>query len=304
MFGCNPNIPLNLNDSNLTNVTNDISTSTERRQYGNELKDKMTKIYQDVRNHQVRIAEYNTEYIARKLTPEKYTNNPIQYDKNDTVLLWEPNVVANTIVKGAGMQKISNKWTGPHIIEKRVSNTNYIIRRIPAHTLENVHTNRLIPYHPFSDDIPDPAGSYYRRVLEEGIGEDMNMEEAYPTDIVLKDQLVIIPMEVNEYNKLPFSVGRVIEMDEEDHITVQWYGNVSENIRRPFLPAWIDNDRRHYYRTKPQHITHKPWTNLINNTPLNKYNVAYAGINLNQDSTIPVHILSLLKQHPLIKLQV
>ena len=303
MFGRKPVLPLSLREESKEEKMEEDTANVDP--YVSELSKTINTVYHTIRKHQERMNERNKEYIAKRQMSKLFLNNSVNYQPGDTVLLWEPQVKENRVIKSAGTKKINNNWTGPHIVVKKLQETTYVIDKLPLHNEVTVHVNRLIPYHPYSIDTPDPAGDLYKSILSEGLDEEdaeKLASEAFNAMDLEVDQLVVVALEREKKDDLPYAIGRVLSIDPKtEHIVVQWYGNYYNDETKPMLPGWIHSDKRPYYKLKPLHYTHPPYTNMTDNNPLKLSNIAYAGIPLTPSNLIPSNIHKLIYAHPVIK---
>ena len=122
--------------------------------------------------------------------------------------------------------------------------------------------------------------------------------DVYDPQLAAVDQLIIVALEVDATNKLPFAVCKLLCIHSDQSIEVQWYGNFTQNMYHAFLPGWVEKSGTKYYKLRPLHASHVMYTNLIDYTPLSVSNIVFANVNLNEQNKLPISLLALITKHP------
>ena len=105
---------------------------------------------------------------------------------------------------------------------------------------------------------------------EEDIADDVWIKE----DPQIGD-VVVFDVNPSEDNPLQFGLGLIkeISVGKKGKIHFQWMGNFKMQGDKSFLPCWEDAKKKIYYKSSPEHKSHKALTGRDTNTKINIDNV-------------------------------
>ena len=293
LYGRHPRLPLDSvfqkpNDHNATKETPDVAS-------------KLFRVYNEVRQRQERAALLN----KRRRDENRYD---VRYEPGDLVLFYESSSAplpfrhVDTTAQRKHRhrfvpRKLQYKWSGPH----------RVVRRLPVSNHNNcyvIHHNRrgevvanvtcLYPYTPYDDGcLPGPDDAVQTDVAEPPTSSSGN-ESSTDNVVYSKGDLVVVGLSDPD---LPWAVAKILSRDSPDsssEFTIQWYGNIYDNFLGIQRPGWIDGKGVAYYKDKPQHPSHQPYTNFTDasgddgHTPITTKNLLFKlrpAPNLKLDST-------------------
>jgi len=197
------------------------------------------------------------------------------YKVGDLVYLWarsaEESRLCQAIREATGGRtkaklstKLTNPWIGPYPIVAISDNRHCVLWIEGKEVRHNV--NRLTKQHQWDQWHADTAKAFEKsaKVAEKKYFSSSGSKEttatADKTNPIRAGQLIVFPINMTDNHPLPFALGRIIEIRDENDFKFQWLGNRSCLARGTFLPAWIDSkDNKYYYRNKPFHPTHQPY---------------------------------------------
>ncbi len=214
--------------------------------------------FERVREQQKRNVELRAKYVESRKIPQHLRNHPPIYTKGDFVLVYDDKKAdaysrRSEKDKDIGYAKISYKWRGPHIIEEDIPPIHYRVRDLQTNLEEKVHLNRLVPYVPFEET-------------------DIVLPDYIPTVSVdiPNGNVVAIKVHPSDGKGLSFRIAKILEKytsKADVNYLVHWYGQASSkaSLESVFLPAWQDNQGIVYYKSSPQHPSHKKVTSKDTN---------------------------------------
>ena len=96
-----------------------------------------------------------------------------------------------------------------------------------------------------------------------------------------------------DVEQLPFSVGKVLQINQGGNIVVQWFGTTNPNMLSTWKPGYVQkNVNTRYYHSSRLHHSHPPYTSKDTGTPLViSEHVIGAPFSLNEDLRLPVSVL-------------
>ena len=144
--------------------------------------------------------------------------------------------------------KLQNPFTGPFRMIRWDGERHCVIETEGGETTHNV--NRLVKYHTWEG--MDTSAIRTREPAPPP-------REAPPKP----GEIVVFRTSYSDTHHCLFGVGRVIQVIGPNDIHFQWLGNrPAAEASKPFEPGWVDTrDNKGYYKSKPNHPSHPPWTN-------------------------------------------
>jgi transposase InsO family protein len=239
--------------------------------------DRMEEVFTEARSCQTRMQAAN-----------KARRDALRYDmvykQDDLVLLWEPERALTREERAdypaALPKKLQFRWSGPWIIDRPQASRHsdpklpihYIIRDMNGATRKPaVHVNRLAPYYPWCDDMPDSAEPNE----DYTIIPDEPFKSSPGKDVVIGDT-VLIPTE--EDHVLPFILGKIVRLGKRDpkgfsSVNIHFYGNASRDPTKPTYPAWTAKNGKHwsYLRHPKRSFIPKLPTTLTRDSTQSRY---------------------------------
>jgi hypothetical protein len=187
---------------------------------------------------------------------------------DDIVMLYEPSMMA----KGHNKKQLSDWFTGPHRVLRRVTSRSYI-SHADRHREVTADVKDLRLFHPFTKfDMGD--GPVPVRGLRAG-------------------DLCIVPILTDAQ---PFYVARVTRMNKKS-IVVQWFGNLEDRCDLKHLPAWVDSEEETYYAEERDCLSDKPYTNSRTGPRLTEKDIGLYGFQLS-DGVLDPAMLRLISDCP------
>jgi len=109
-------------------------------------------------------------------------------------------------------------------------------------------------------------------------------------------KLVVLMMEPDEVENLPFAVGEVISIDE-NRLTVWWYGP-KNSIRGEWRPGYYEptGRRRRYYSERRHHTSHPRYTSVVTETVLTISDVVGPPFDLTPSGRLPTATLDAIAE--------
>ena len=205
---------------------------------------------------------------VRDLLQRKDSLRSHHFTAGQFVLTFAPRT-AETLPDGmARKDKMLDRWSEPkRVIEKLGSSGRFIVQDCNGN-IEDVIADSMIPYEFYYDGKPSIASrrrftAAERKILRQN-------PEAYLPPIIRVGDLVAFPLTMADRSD-GFGIGRILQESRNGRIPeydAQWYSNDSESLSGPFLPCWIDDQKKWYWRlryrkrhctyltrTKNQHFT-------------------------------------------------
>jgi exodeoxyribonuclease III len=259
-------------------------------------------------------------YTEKKNSTEK--RREPEFKKNDWVLMYEPPVSHRTVKRPwAVPRKFQDVLTGPHRVVDGKANSKGEIKVFHSRrgSQEDIHKSRLVLYNPWSDQLLDTAdGSMVpgydirsRAQQQQAPSEEVDSKFAYREgDDVKCGEFIIIAVDCDAVHKKPFLIAKIYELghaDGEDAVTADGityrsvkariYGNTNDDPTKVHRPGWVDKSNRPYFRVKPEHPSHVPYTTVISHGDVTTYSVILAGFEIDEASEkIPSRVLEALEE--------
>jgi hypothetical protein len=243
------------------------------------------------------------------------------FEKDDWVLLFEPPVTHTTQARQWKVpKKFQDTLSGPHRVVGSKANDKgeWEILHGRRGQKEWVHVTRMVLYNPWSEEILNTAegslvpGHDIRNGAIQGDPYGPAQEEQPKVyrlgDDVHVGELVAVCINPDNVNKQPFMIVKLLELHE--HLRARHagsaetyrplvghiYGNSSSIIHGVFRPGWVDpTDNRPYFRTKPSHQSHPPYTTTVSHGDVTTWSVILADFQLNTADKLPANVVAALK---------
>jgi hypothetical protein len=240
---------------------------------------------------------------------------PMEYKPNDPVCVWKADLDPE-YVKLRRIHKTPPKpkrftlmWTGPHLIEKKITDLRYIVTHAKRGPIM-VGITRLHPAYVWSEEVPDTAPSWSSNSLV-----SLGPWETTEKRVAPVGSLVLIPMRQKDAGDEPFRIARLLEIDKNSHnIVVHWYGNYRFTPTGKWQPVWTPKKLKRNLDTTSEGKTRKtlkewkcsvsqpvgfgPLTNLVDQIKLTQNNICFHGFTLTSHHCIPKSLLDNIAQSP------
>ena len=149
-----------------------------------------------------------------------------------------------------------------------------------------VNVNRLTAYHPWEGEEPSIPLRDEPTVLQDW------------SQFVLEEGLLCVVRLAPESGSVPWAVGRILGLiivpDKPTVIHLQWYGNNGGNVEGMHLPGWRRSNGTVYYRERPEHYKHVPYTNEHDGTVVDQEMIHTTGFRLLASHRLPRDVLTYL----------
>ena len=110
--------------------------------------------------------------------------------------------------------------------------------------------------------------------------------------------MVAFPMKPSEECPRAFGAGKVISI-RNDQLNLQWYGNLHERHVSTYRPCWYqESQRKFYYKNKPLHHSHPPYTTDDTDTKVTRDSVVVHGFTIGHDDKLSDACLRAIADHP------
>ena len=263
----------------------------------------MDEAYEAVRHLQSRLAEQN----RLRRDENRYE---VAYQPGDLVLYYEASKrnAEGPVGEPKGPKKLQHRFTGPHRVVRRLSNTMFQLEKEPWYLAADAvkefaaSVTRIIPYTPWSDDVLDTSVMEHEPVHQDVVpptvhtdaGEDEKHQhdetEAYRQSPV--GDLVLFPVQTEFDDDPPFMVGKLLERQRvsggESQLLIQLYGNSVGNLTGAYRPGWYSpSDKKCYYRHAPISDKDTEYTNVITKNKLTDWNICLNGFSLTKSDRLP-----------------
>ena len=117
--------------------------------------------------------------------------------------------------------------------------------------------------------------------------------------------MVALCVEPEEAENLPFAIGKVLRVSDKGKLDIHWYGSDNNNMLSTWTPGYIfEKENKRYYKPKPLHHSHPPYTNLASETVLYVSDVIGLPFQLDAELRIPNPVLRAAAAHPDVNFEV
>jgi hypothetical protein len=151
---------------------------------------------------------------------------------------------------GNAEKKHAHPWTGPHTFMRDIDSNNFEFRHCKTGRSVISHLNRLVRFYPWNSDLPSTSPDFGAEGHWKASGE-----------IPVHSTVLVTVTEDIVNSVVPFRMGRFTSSEdsgEEQHgpkrVVVHWYGNMAQNVRGAYRPAWCRPNGTMYYRDTPNHL--------------------------------------------------
>jgi len=195
-----------------------------------------------------------------------------------------------------GVAKFQFRFTEPMVVEAKVPNTNlYWVRDLKTNKREKVNVNKLVPAYDDLGDLGPPLG---QRAED---NQTKTEKENYDTWYSGKDHenhrfqrghLVALKVDPNKKG-IPFSVGKITNIQSNGKLEVQWFGTYGTNIKSC---VWRQGFHQHstkqvYYADKKLHSSHPIYTSKEDIDLDTKSHILSFPFHLTEDGRVPMMVL-------------
>ena len=223
LFGRHPTLP----DDVLYGFEVGPSFATQR-DYKIHVAENLRKTYEFIREQQAKAAEVNR--MAREAKAKK-----VEYFVGQPVLLWQPQQSPYTVVDGeytpskTSPQKWAPRWTGPHIVHKKMSDNTYdVVHGRTGAIMSRCNVNGMWPAPAWSDYIQSTSTDFDRDVPW--------MSGGMPIDNALIT--VVVDMDGDNHT---FQVGKLLEPPTQDGLLYfQWMADRAGKLKGALKPGWVN----------------------------------------------------------------
>ena len=257
---------------------------SDERKRGFSVSESMRDAYRFVRLRQQRVALSNAE--RRDASRKQVT-----FREGDVVIQYDPS--ADT----EGPQKYQYRFGQPKVVIRRNSdNPNVYYLKCPKTgrvTVTNV--DRLLKAYKDNLDLGEPLG--WSKPAQTGLEHDDSLDGAEQQNrkpgVVFEGDMVALRVASEDVEQLPFSVGKVLQINQGGNIVVQWFGTTNPNMLSTWKPGYVQKSvNKRYYHSSRLHHSHPPYTSKDTGTPLViSEHVIGAPFSLNEDLRLPVSVL-------------
>jgi hypothetical protein len=240
----------------------------------------MHSIYKQVLKNQIKMAQLNKKYRDKNRID-------ITFQPNDSVLVYD--VKEDTI----GPKKFQFRWSGPSTIVKASPKSPllYYVREASGNIRE-LHVNRLTLYNPHDDHMKHPDSW-------QNIASPRSHQKDPAQPPIQEGELVIVEYAKREVDTLPFALGQVLSIDNQNKtIRLWWLGNDHNNIFAAQRKGYYyKTTNRHYYSDSPRHPSHPRYTTVTTEQDIPMEHILFRNIELGIEQTIPFNLLLSISQN-------
>jgi hypothetical protein len=158
---------------------------------------------------------------------------------------------------------------------------------------------RMTLYNPWNPEWRGVLDEEMKKEEAELIGDKCEyLERAVTRESTKVGTLVVIAVD-DENN--PFLIAKVLKMNRQGKMVIQYYGNRSDDLEGTYTPGWVNKKKnRHYFGHKKDSRADRAYTNEVardvegNACVYKKTDVAFAGFKLTKANTLPASIKMLI----------
>jgi hypothetical protein len=279
-----------LQDLGLNRQEQEANGTTNEYQFVQDAGRRLKEAYEAVRKQQERMAAANREIIEAKRGVRAMA---AKFEEGDSVLFWEPRQTKNMIGPAGSTDpeskapaKWKRKWSGPHIINRRVQDeTGYRYTFYHKNRGVNIetHVNKLCSYRPWSEGLGSTSW-------------DIDAKQLYSCGgWVSVGALVIVPLQ----KPYPFGVAKVVACTDGGELQLHWLSNTQERPKGPYIPGWTTpNITKPYYAVAPRYPSHVPYTTEQDGFSMSQRTVLMHSFDLTDAGMLPEPMLRAIAKHP------
>jgi hypothetical protein len=256
-----------------------------------KVSDSMREAYRFVRRRQQLSSENNAKRRDSK-------RKQVSFKEGDLVINFDPSSDKQ------GPHKFQYRFGRPMVVVRRCPNNNnlYYVKNPSSSKIIKMNVNRLLPADDNNLDLGEPLGWLNPDIT--GFERDDALDNSEPQEgrepgEIFEGDMVALRVEPDEAEKLPFAIGKVLRVSDEGKLDIHWYGSDSNNMLSVWAPGFIfQRENKRYYKPKPLHPSHPPYTNTSSETVLYVSDVIGTPFQLDAELRIPTSILRAAAAHP------
>ena len=261
-----------------------------------KVSDSMREAYRFVRRRQRRATDNNAQ---RRDSNRKQ----VSFKEGDLVLNFDPSSDKH------GPHKFQYRFGRPMVVVRKCPRNDnlYYVKNPTSSKIIKMNVNRLVPANSDNLDLGEPLG--WLNPDRTGFEQDDALDgDDFPAGrepgTIFEGDMVALCVEPDLAEKLPFSIGKVLRVSEKGVLDIHWYGSNNNSMISTWAPGYVlKNENKRYYRPKPLHYTHPPYTNMISETVLEVSDVIGLPFQLDAELCIPASVLRAAAAHPDVKFE-
>ena len=213
----------------------------------------------------------------------------------------------------------SSDKQGPHKFQFRFGRPMVVVRKCPENDnlyyvknptsskIMKINVNRLVLANNDNSDLGEPLG--WMNPDRTGFEQDDTLDDSNVVDDrkmgeVFEGDMVALCVEPDPIEKLPFSIGKILRVSDTGVLDVHWFGSNNNSMLSTWAPGYVQkNENKRYYRQKPLHHSHPPYTNSLSETVLTVRDIIGSPFQLNPELRIPSFVLRAAAAHPEVKFE-
>ena len=262
-----------------------------------KVSDSMREAYRFVRRRQRLATDNNAQ---RRDSNRKQ----VSFKEGDLVLNFDPSSDKQ------GPHKFQYRFSRPMVVVRKCPKNNnlYYVKNPASSKIIKMNVNRLLPANDNNLDLGEPLG--WLNPDRTGFEQDDALDGGDPiTDrdpgAIFEGDMVALCVEPDLAEKLPFAIGKVLRVSDKKVLDIHWYGSNNNSMLSTWAPGYIlKSENKRYYKPKPLHHTHLPYTNMVSETVLNVSDVIGLPFQLDAELRIPSAVLRAAAAHPDVKFEV
>jgi hypothetical protein len=286
-LGRDPLLPIDMLDDKCSPLPSTGPVSRDATEFTQQLTARLKDAFKRARIMQEKVQARNAEAINERRFEAKY-------NVGDQVLLWDPKSSgavadqdrAKPLPSSEFIENIPDawkyKWSGPHTVQKKISDTMYQIFHSTRRVFITVNVDHMMLIE--KGDTSQPSLPPNSKTLPE--------PKAMPTPgefCALRLNIAEEPLVIAKY------LGYVSE-DDITQLLFQWCGSYSEykypdpEVRiysMQWKLGWLQpSDQRFYWKPRRDHPSHIPFTNVLSGHSLTVANILIHGFQLTPDCKV------------------
>ena len=288
LYGRNASLPIDL-------ALDDMS-STTLPEYVDKTVKALRSVWKHLREQQERLSRSNLERRTKaegRIHVELEPGDPVFLFENTGVRKEDDKANRNKVARDLKNRKTTltkkflYRYSGPHRIHAKISNNAYQFVDGRTGKIRDANVRFLRLWNPWDDSWENQPEHTVQDFVEREV-------------VVLRNDICIIRFAQECPEDPPWGVVKILQKNNDDTIVAQWMSNYKEALLAKHLPGWIDAKGKHYYKAKPQHPSHEPYTNLTAGVALRVSDIAYSGIKINEDGTLEETLIKAICADPTI----
>ena len=272
---------------------------TDEHSYATSLATALSQAYEYARSKQLACADRN---LRRLNTSRK----EVTFSNGQQVFYWFDKSSEKTEGLAHGPYRVTipekwrSWWQGPYTITSTLSNKLYVIDVGGVPTTVNV--NRLLSVPAWNSYISDTSPSDHWTVgssLQPSADPCQGLvEQTAPLREARTGDLAVWPLAPSKDNPLPFGLGKIMSINSDGSVVLQWYGNFAMNIHSTFKPCWFQKSTNQiYYASASAHPSHPPHFTDETHTSVLLSDLVTYGFALLDNDRLPTAVLRSIIAH-------